>query len=194
VSAKREEVVEDERTKRLAEIYWKLNELEERMEEEGENLLSEYRNLLKEFRETFKDFVRSKLRTYAEETNDTEVEFLGFVTDEGFALIVEGDEGRVSVPVKSAIAEVHTHPGICFPSSQDYKTAWHLLARGLVVFSVYSVECYFSLSLDGPFTEEDYVKLLRLSNEVKKVKTVEEYLEKLRSFQFNGLLVEIAPP
>jgi hypothetical protein len=64
----------------------------------------------------------------------------------------------------------------------------------MLVFSVYSTECYFSISVSGSFTEDDYVNLLKLSNEVKKARTVEEYLEVLKKTRFEGLQVELLPP
>jgi hypothetical protein len=194
MSVKREELVRDSLTLNLSRLYARVLELEERIESGREDLLEGYHEALREFRETFREFVRTRLRSFAEETMETGIEYLAFVTEDGNALILEGDEGRVTAPVKGAIAEVHTHPGVCLPSPQDLRTAWHLLSKGMLVFSVYSTECYFSISVSGPFTEDDYVNLLKLSNEVKKARTVEDYLEVLKKTRFEGLQVELLPP
>ena len=193
MSVKREEIVRDELTEAIAKKYGELLEIEEAIEE-GKKVIEDYRRTSLELAETFYWFVRTRMRDYAEETNSTGVEFLAFVTTEGFALILEGEEDRVEAPVKEAVAEVHTHPDLCLPSGQDYRTAWHLFSRGLVVFSVYSVQCYFSIALTGPYTEEDYVKLLSLSREVKKVRTVDEYFSVVRKYAFEGLTLSVLPP
>ncbi len=162
--------------------------------EEGTKGLEDYSRLASEISDLFYRFVRERLKPYALETSETGIEFLAFITLDGEAIILEGEEDRVQAPVKDAIAEVHTHPGICLPSSQDLRSAWRLFSMGLSVFSVYSVECYFSLSLVGPYTEEDYVKLLSLSREIGKVKTVEDYMSTVKRYSFEGIRLSLLPP
>ncbi|MCQ4384945.1 MAG: hypothetical protein NO115_03040, partial [Sulfolobales archaeon] len=108
MSVKREELVRDSLTLNLSRLYARVLELEERIESGREDLLEGYHEALREFRETFREFVRTRLRSFAEETMETGIEYLAFVTEDGNALILEGDEGRVTAPVKGAIAEVHT--------------------------------------------------------------------------------------
>jgi len=71
MSVKREELVRDSLTLNLSRLYARVLELEERIESGREDLLEGYYEALREFRENFREFVRTRLRSFAEETMET---------------------------------------------------------------------------------------------------------------------------
>ncbi|AAY80912.1 hypothetical protein [Sulfolobus acidocaldarius] len=135
-----------------------------------------YYHLYSVFAEKYVNFIRTTMSEYARSTKETEIEYINILLDDGYFLILEGEEDKVVLPHPSALASTHTHPGICFFSHKDLETADFLFMRNYLAVGVTSNECALILFRNGVYTLEDKSELESLSKQVKKVKTFQELL------------------
>ena len=166
----------------------KTEELEDyELVKEG-NSSHDYRELYDKIKELYMEFLVKVMAPYAEETMKTEVEYINFILESGEYVIFEGDIDKVTMPMPSGIASVHTHPGICVFSAADIDTADSLFVKGYVVIAVMNNECISYFLRKGPYTPEDQQELKKLQKKVRKAKTFEELKESYTSFNSENVV------
>lgn len=107
--------------------------------------------------------VLTELRSYAQATSGSGVEYSLFVMRSGDVYIAEGEVGRVSLPyVGGVVLEAHTHPSFCLPSERDAATAMIRFMEGLYASAVVGPACLIMAYRVGPLAEDDLVALRRL--------------------------------
>ncbi|MUM64155.1 hypothetical protein D1867_02580 [Acidianus infernus] len=148
----------------------------------------EYRQLYEKIKELYMEFLVKVMANYADETMRTQIEYINFVLKSGEYVIFEGDIDKVTMPMPSGIASVHTHPGICIFSAPDIETADSLFVKGYVVIAVMNNECISYFLRKGPYTPEDQQELRKLQKKVKKAKTFDELKEGYTSFNSENVI------
>jgi len=103
------------------------------------------------------------LKTYLEG-----LEYMVLVLINGKALLLEGERGKIVVPVKGVLASAHTHPRGCLPSPHDIRSLIHILFEGGLGLGIKSKDCTLKIVRMGPFTERDYVELAIFRNVLRK--------------------------
>ncbi|MFP3231139.1 MAG: hypothetical protein RXR70_00670 [Acidilobus sp.] len=97
----------------------------------------------------------------AKRTAESGVEYMIVYTEDGEALVFEGEKFRASLPgVRSVPALVHTHPaGHCGLSRKDVESGLELMMdRGLMVAAVTEDACAAIMYRVGLLDEEDLLK------------------------------------
>ncbi len=212
MSAKEQRIDSNERSRKIAGLYELLVLAEDLHEELGEAPTTDLRGVYvqstppeeyegvkvgkgpypytviydKVFSE-YVEFLKEVMVPYARRTMDTGVEFINVLLDTGEFAIFEGEENKVSIPLPSGIALVHTHPGVCLFSHRDLETADVNFVQRYVVVAVMNPRCAAFIVRRGPYTPEDRERLLELAKSVKRAKKLEELVESYKGFKSENL-------
>ncbi len=176
-----------EELKRLREYYqnptlvYKMELIEVTEQYRGEVLSSEILELYDKLVDYAKNVVINTLKQYLNSGNEYFIAILG----NGELVILEGWEEKVTVPFPPGIEVImtgHTHPKTpCIPSKKDLESTIKLLSDqgiGSIIVSPYCTLCIYRR---GPFIEEDYYELIKLSRELGKVESLAKALSILNS-------------
>ena len=144
----------------------------------------DYKELYKYFAELYSKFVISTMLEYAKKTEETGVEYINILLDDGYFLILEGGEGQVVIPHPSGLASTHLHPNVCIFSYKDLETADQLFIKGYLAIGVLTTKCLLLLYRNGVYTIEDRESLLSLAKNVKKSKTANEVIKAYNEAKF----------
>ncbi len=88
-----------------------------------------------------------------------------------------GDETRIHLPLIPGVVMAHTHPSpFCYPSGHDLRSSADFFSSGGLVEVIVSSNCAAVTRLTRPLSEDDYWKLIELSEKAKKPKDYENYL------------------
>ena len=143
-----------------------------------------YKELYKYFADLYSKFVTSTMLEYARKTEETGVEYINILLDDGYFLILEGEENQVVIPHPSALASTHLHPNVCLFSYKDLETADQLFIKGYLAVGVLTTRCLLLLYRNGVYTTEDRESLLLLSKNVKKSKNGEDVIKAYNNAKF----------
>ncbi len=128
-----------------------------------------------------KDVVVNTLKQYLGHGNEYFVAILG----DSRLVLLEGWEEKVTVPFPrdmEVIVTGHTHPRApCIPSRKDLESTIRLLSDqgiGSIIVSPYCTLCIYRR---GPFLEEDYHELIKLSRRLGKIESLAEALSILNN-------------
>lgn len=130
---------------------------------------------------------------HAAETSETGTEYLAAVVGEGELVVLEGDEGRVTVPFIQSWVTGHTHPaGHCLFSHKDVASMRDFYTYGGLVTGVITTTCSMVLWREGPYTMEDHLALMGLEKALKKLRrsgevprALEEFSGQARSLRYS---------
>ncbi len=125
----------------------------------------------------------SILKSYALRTAFEGVEYMLVVLQNGRALILEGEVNKVTIPLVKATASLHTHPRGCVPSPHDIRSSTHVFLDGGLVAGITSPQCSLLIFRSGPFTEEDYLGLIKFKDMLG-----DEDVDSIRSVISKGVL------
>lgn len=121
------------------------------------------------------------LLPYSTLTHQTNIEYLFVILDDGKGYLIEGEEGKVYVPLTNVIISMHTHPDNCIPSPHDMRTLSNVLMNRGLGGGIVAHDCYLAVVRVGPFLEEDMMELIKFRNALK-----EPQLDKLNYYLVNG--------
>jgi hypothetical protein len=118
------------------------------------------------------------LTPYTYITNQTGVEYLLAVLNNGKGYLIEGEENKITVPMGRTLFSLHTHPNNCLPSPHDVRSLSNTLMYRGIGGGVISRDCYLVLVRSGPFTEEDLMGLIRFRDALRRMRVDElnEYI------------------
>ncbi len=138
-----------------------------------------YRQVLKVYLGRF----APTLLRHAVETDSMGVEYLAAVVGEGKLVVLEGDEGRVTIPFIQSWITGHTHPaGHCIFSHKDVSSMRDFYTHGGLVTGVITTSCSMVMWREGPYTMDDHLALIWLEKALKKLRDPEEVPGILRNF------------
>ena len=143
-----------------------------------------YQELYKYFADLYSKFIISTMLGYARKTEQTEIEYINILLDDGYFLILEGEEDQVVIPHPSALASTHLHPDVCIFSYKDLETADQLFMKGYLAVGVLTTKCLLLLFRNGVYTVEDRENLLLLSKNVRKSKTGDDVIKAYNNAKF----------
>ncbi len=128
-----------------------------------------------------KDVIVNTLKQYLSLGNEYFIAVLG----DGRLVVLEGWEEKITVPFPKDIEVIitgHTHPKApCIPSKKDLESTVRLLSNqgiGSIIVSPYCTLCIYRR---GPFVEEDYHELIKLSRRLSKIENLAEALSILNN-------------
>jgi len=91
-----------------------------------------------------------------------------------------GGETRIHLPLIPGVVMAHTHPSpICYPSAHDLHSVADFFSSSGIVEVIVSSNCASVLKLVKPLSEDDYWRLLEISERIKKLKNPEDYMQAL---------------
>lgn len=138
-----------------------------------------YRSVLRVY---LSKFVPVLLR-HAAETSETGTEYLAAVVGDGKLVVLEGDEGRVTIPFIQSWVSGHTHPaGHCLFSHKDVASMRDFYTHGGLVTGVVTTTCSMVLWREGPYTMDDHLALVGLEKDLKKLRRSEEVPRVFKGF------------
>lgn len=205
MSVKEQKIDKNELSERLAKIAGLIERGEEIEEEYGEipttdfkylytlqgiegtiqgSKENSYKVLYKYFTELYSKFIISTMLKYAKKTEETGIEYINILLDDGYFLILEGEEGQVVIPHPSGLASTHLHPNACIFSYKDLETADQLFIKGYLAVGVLTTKCLLLLYRNGVYVPEDRENLLLLSKNVRKSKTADEIVKAYKNTKF----------
>ncbi|BFH74511.1 hypothetical protein SJAV_24550 [Sulfurisphaera javensis] len=146
-----------------------------------------YFQLYDYFAELYSRFILSTMANYSTRTQESEIEYINILLEDGSFIILEGEEDRVVIPHPKALASTHTHPNICLFSHKDLETADQLFIKDYIAVGVLTTKCLLLLYRRGVYTLEDREILLKLVKNIKKSKTAEEVIKSYNETKFAQL-------
>ncbi len=131
------------------------------------------------------------LRELLEHTSRYGREFFLLVTWNGSAVIGEGEEEKVSLPLIRGVVFAHTHPsGNCMPSHYDILSFQDFFGEGGLVEIIASSRCVL-VAYTSALYEKDYWELQEIAECVRKAKTPDTYFKCInRLYTLESLAVE----
>ena len=115
------------------------------------------------------------LLRHAAETSETGTEYLAAVVGDGKLVVLEGDEGRVTIPFIQSWVTGHTHPaGHCLFSHKDVASMRDFYTHGGLVTGVITTTCSMVLWREGPYTMDDHLALIGLEKALKRLRRPED--------------------
>lgn len=208
MSAKEQRIDKNNESERLAKIAKLIRRGEEIEEEYGEvpttdleNLYTsqgiegtlkgerdhKYQELYRFFAELYARFIIETMIGYARKTEESEIEYINILLNDGSFIILEGEEDQVVIPHPSGLASTHLHPTVCLFSHKDLETADQLFMKDYLSVGVLTTKCLLLLFRNGVYTIEDREILLKLAKDVKKSKSGEEVVRAYNNAKFTQL-------
>ncbi len=148
-----------------------------------------YRELSRNMTAMFLSKFRSTLTNLAV----TGYEYFFIIGWNGEMAYGRGEETRIHLPLIPGVIMAHTHPSpLCYPSGHDLRSAAEFFLSSGLVEVIVSTSCVSVMRLVEPLREDDYWRLIDLSNKVKKIKEYEEYIVALNELsKLSSIVFEV---
>lgn len=151
----------------------------------------DYFSLYDYFAKLYSKFIIESMLDKAKITQESEIEYINILLDDGTYLVLEGEEDKVVIPHPYGLASTHTHPNVCLFSHKDLETADQLFIKDYLAVGVLTTRCLLLLYRRGVYIIEDREELLKLAKAISKSKKADDVVRAYNSVKFTYLILQM---